>query len=243
MTVYNRERYVGEAIASVLAQTDPDFEFIVWDDGSTDRSLTIAQAWSQQDSRIKVIAAAHQGRALALQQAHAIATGEYVAWVDSDDWLAPQAVAKTRAILETKPEIGMVYTNYHVIDGNGRTKGLGNRHKVPYSKERLLVDFMTFHFRLMRRSRFEQVGGINPTFPCALDYDLCLKLSEVTEVYHLAEPLYAYREHSASISFGQRLEQIEYSQRAINQALERRGLSDRYTLQVEIIGRFSLHRH
>lgn len=242
MTVYNREAYVRDAIASVLAQTDPDFELIIWDDGSSDHSLTIAQQFAQTDSRIRLIAAPHQGRTIALQGAHAEATGTYVAWIDSDDQLAPNALLATTAILDTQPDIGVVYTNYDVISSDGRVKGLGHRCRIPYSKERLLIDFMTFHFRLMRRHLVEQVGGVESSFPCALDYDLSLKLSEVTTIYHLEESLYFYREHAASISYEKRLEQIEYSSRAITNALQRRGLSDRYELTVEIIGRFSIRK-
>jgi glycosyltransferase involved in cell wall biosynthesis len=214
-TVYNRQHYLQAAIHSVLAQTHSNFELLIWDDGSNDESLPIAQRFAQQDSRIKVFAAPHQGRALALQAAHEQATGDYLGWVDSDDLLAATALAETATILETHPPIGLVYTDYWRLDAAGSVKGLGQRCQIPYSPDRLLVDFMTFHFRLFRRSAFEQAGGINPTFPAAIDYDLCLRLSEVTEVMHLPRPLYYYRVHHLSISGAHRLTQIEYSREAM----------------------------
>ena len=85
MTVYNRERYLGAAIESVLAQTRKDFELLVWDDGSTDSSLDIAGNYAKLDERVKVIAAPHQGRAPALKAAHAMCSGTHTGWVDSDD--------------------------------------------------------------------------------------------------------------------------------------------------------------
>lgn len=80
MTVYNRERYVGAANASVLAQTYPNFELIVWDDGSQDRSVDIACQYANGDPRVIIIAAPHRGRVLALKAAHAAASGKYVGW-------------------------------------------------------------------------------------------------------------------------------------------------------------------
>jgi len=241
MTVFNRERYLRSAIESVISQTYTNFELLIWDDGSTDHSLDIAASYAERDSRIHLIAAEHQGRAPALRSAHDRARGTYVCWLDSDDRLAPSTLAATTAILDTNPEIGMVYTQYQTIDAADQIGELGRRCYIPYSDIQILVDFMTFHFRLIRRSIYEQVGGIDVSFPCAIDYDLCLRLSEVTRIYALAEPLYFYREHSDSISQRQHTEQIYHSQRAIQNALERRGLSNHYELVVHPPKSFELH--
>jgi glycosyltransferase involved in cell wall biosynthesis len=240
LTTYNRSPYLSSAIASILAQTYPHFELILWDDGSTDRTLDIARFYARQDDRIRLIAAPHQGRAQSLIAAHALAQGEYVGWVDSDDLLAPTALAETIALFNTHPNIGMVYTDYQVMNEHNQITGLGSRCRIPYSPQRLLVDFMTFHFRLIRRSLYEQVSGVDSSFPCAMDYDLCLKLSEVTDIHHLARPLYTYRTHTQSISQAQRTEQITCAARAVNNALQRRGLSDRYQLEVQPPSRFRL---
>jgi glycosyltransferase involved in cell wall biosynthesis len=120
MTVYNRSRYLDEAIASVLAQTFQDWELILWDDGSTDGSVAIAQTYAEQDSRIHLHSAVHQGRAAALRATHALAQGDYVGWIDSDDRLTPATLAATAAVLDTTPEVGWVYTHYQVMDSTGR---------------------------------------------------------------------------------------------------------------------------
>ena len=241
MTVFNREEYLEAAIESVLCQTYPNFELLIWDDGSTDRSIEIAKYYAEQDSRIRFIAGEHTGRALALKNAHDNAVGTYVGWLDSDDRLAPDALTATVNILDTNPEIGMVYTQYQTIDAADQIGALGSRCHIRYSNLQILVDFMTFHFRLIRRSIYEQVGGVDVSFPCAMDYDLCLKLSEVTQIYFLEQPLYFYRNHSESISQRQYTEQIYQSQRAIRKALERRGLSNDYELVVQPSNRFELH--
>lgn len=240
--VYNRAAYLPNAIESILAQTHTDFELLLWDDGSTDDSVAIATHYAQQDKRLRVVAATHQGTAPTLKAAIAQTTAPYVGWVDSDDLLAPTALAETIAILKAHPHVGLVYTDYEVIDAQGTNRGKGSRCQIPYSKERLLVDFMLFHFRLMRRTAYEQVGGIDPAFVRAQDYDLCLKLAEVTDIYHLQQPLYYYRAHAQSVSQQQRVEQILWSKQAIENAMQRRGMADDYALDVEIVGRYTVRR-
>lgn len=239
---YNRERYIGATINSVLAQTYKDFDLLVWDDGSTDGTARIAIEYAKKDKRVRVSAYEHQGAVKSLKSAVADTFGTYLCWVDSDDLLSPTALEETVAILDGHPSVGMVYTDYQLIDADGRTKGRGRRCRIPYSKDRLLLDFMTFHFRLVRRSVMDQVGDINEDFKYAEDYDLCLRLSEVTEVRHLQKPLYFYRVHPESISHRNRIEQIHSSRDAIAQALERRGLADRFNIDLQIHGRFSLKR-
>lgn len=241
-TIYNREQYLSAAIESILTQTDADFELLLWDDGSTDASVEIAQHYAAQDKRIQVIAAPHQGRAPALKAAVAATTGRYVGLVDSDDLLAATALAETKAVLDQQPAVGLVYTDYMVIDEQSQVTAYGERCRVPYSKDRLLLEFMLFHFRLMRRSVYDKVGGFNETFQCCQDYELCLRLSEVTEIQHLAKPLYYYRYHQDSISGQQRVAQIHWSQQAIEQTLIRRGMADDYGLEVQIYARFGLFR-
>lgn len=242
MPVYNREHYLKEAIESVLAQTRRDFELLVWDDGSTDNSVALARHYEQCDRRVRVITASHQGQTKSLIAAIAATTGAYVGWVDSDDFIAPTALFETATVLEQEPEVGLVYTDYLVIDEHSSVKGLGQRCRIPYSKDRLLVDFMIFHFRLFRRSVYNLVGGLDESMVRAQDYDLCLRLSEVTQISHIQKPLYYYRQHKSSVSQQQRVEQILAAEQAIVRALERRGLSERYELEVEIVGRYLLRQ-
>jgi len=242
MTVYNRERYLSAAIESALTQTYPNFELIIWDDGSIDDSIEIAQFYAAQDQRIRVIAAPHQGRSPALKAAMATIQGDYTGWVDSDDLLANRALEETVAVLDQHPEVGLVYTDYIVIDENNKVEEYGQRCQSPYSKERLLIDFMTFHFRLMRRSIYQQVGGVDDSFSCNIDQELCLRISEVTDILHIKKPLYYYRRHQDSISCQRRIEQILCSKRAIEQALRRRKMTDDYELEMQVYAHFTLLR-
>jgi glycosyltransferase involved in cell wall biosynthesis len=108
ITTYNRERYLSAAIESILAQTKQDFELLIWDDGSIDRTVEIAQNYAKHDARVRVVIAEHQGRGLSLKLAIAQTTGTYIGIVDSDDLLAPTTLEETVCVLEQEPEVGMV---------------------------------------------------------------------------------------------------------------------------------------
>jgi glycosyltransferase involved in cell wall biosynthesis len=242
MTVYNRQDYLAQALDSIRNQTYPHWQLILWDDGSTDDSPKIARHYAQQDDRIRFIAATHTGRAAALQSAISFSTAPYLAWIDDDDLLAPLTLAATIATLHHNPQIGMVYTDCILIDSTGKELGLDHRSTIPYSPKRLLVDFMTFHFRLIRREIYNKVGGIDLNFPCAQDYDICLKISEVTEIKHIPASLYCYRQHPHSISQARQLQQRELSAQAVKNALIRRGLSNQLHLQITEKGQFQLRK-
>jgi glycosyltransferase involved in cell wall biosynthesis len=242
MTVYNREIYLPQALDSILAQTYPHWQLTLWDDGSTDTSPEIARAYASRDPRIQFVPTAHTGRIPALHAAIQVTNLPYLAFVDSDDLLDPDALTATVKILDSHPDVGMVYSDYLLIDEHNQSKDIGARCQIPYSKQRLLVDFMTFHFRLLRREVYDRVGGIDLDFQSAEDYDLCLKVSEVTQIHHLQVALYYYREHSDSISQLGLQAQTEYSGQAVRNALIRRGLADRYQLSIDPSGRFTVKK-
>ncbi|MCT7949617.1 glycosyltransferase [Ancylothrix sp. C2] len=215
-----------------MAQTYEDWELIIWDDGSTDASVMIAQSWAAKDARIRFYSAAHQGFNSALRAGYALCRGYYLGSVDSDDLLAPAALEETVDFLDKNPNYGLVYTDRFLIDSQGNNRGLDERCKIPYSRDKLLVDLMVFHFRLFRRPVFEAVGGISPDFETAEDYDFCLKVSEIAEIKHLQKPLYYYRIRTGQITQAKRPEVIRDSAKAINNALLRRGLAESYYLEV-----------
>lgn len=240
--VYNRESYVAEAARSVLGQTFDDWEWIIWDDGSTDDSIEILRDIVGDDPRVRWFAGENRGLTAALIDACAQARGEYLGWLDSDDRLDRRCLETTAAILDHRPRTGLVYTQHNIMDASGRIKGLGDRCRIPYSRDRMLLDFMVFHFRLVRRALYEQVGGFDTRYLCAQDYDLCLRLSEITEFRQVVKPLYDYRVHEASISLGRRVEQIDYAEQAVRAAMARRGLDEQFELKVDLVPRFTLTR-
>lgn len=231
---YNREQYVGIAIKSVLDQTYRDLELIIVDDGSTDATLAISQQFAREDDRVRVLSdKINRGAAYALKTGFEAARGEYVGQVDSDDLLEARAIELTAAVLDEHLECGMVYTNYMEINKDGRVLRPGRRCAIPYSKERLLIDFMTFHFRLIRKSTYNFVGGFDIRFDKIEDYDLCLRLSEITQIKKVEKLLYQYRLHSKSISRTKGLKVIMLVKEGIEEALKRRTLDKKYRVNMD----------
>lgn len=212
-TIFNREKYLRAAIESVLAQAHEDFEYLLWDDGSTDGSLEIAEGYLW-DSRVRVYSARHRGAGAALAGAFARVGGDYIGCVDSDDLLHPEALSKTAQYLSRRPEVGCVYTRHRLIGAAGESLGVGRECLYPYTPQRLLNSFMCGHFRLMRRGAYEAAGGIDPAYPAAIDYDLMLRMSLGTTIAPLPDVLYSYRKHPDRISERDRGVQMEYAELA-----------------------------
>ena len=240
IAVYNREKYLGIAVDSVLRQTYQDWELIISDDGSIDGTLDIAQQFALEDDRIQVLTAEHKGAVHALIAGFDVARGEFIGQLDSDDLIEPPALELTVKALDEHPNWGMVYTNYRDIDEQGQLTRVGWRCSIPYSSHTLLTAFMTFHFRLIRKQLYQEVGGFDPNFDRIEDYELCMRLSEMTEIGKIDEFLYQYRFHPDSLKNTARLEVILLAQKVSELALERRGLSDTYRLKVEYNPRLSL---
>jgi glycosyltransferase involved in cell wall biosynthesis len=238
--VYNREQYVGIAVKSVLDQTYRNLELIIVDDGSTDGTLAIAEQFAMEDDRVRLLALkvdrtqeTERGAAQALKAGYGLARGEYIGQVDSDDWLDMQAIERMVAVLDDDAGCGMVYSNYIEVDEDGTQLRPGWRCSYDYSAEKLLCVFMTFHFRLMRRSVYEQVGGIDLKFDRMEDYDLCLRISEITRISHIHEFLYFYRNHPDMTHQKNPLQIVLLANAAIEAALKRRGMDKTHRLKVK----------
>src|SRR5262249_35270201 len=120
--VYNREKYVRDAIDSILVQTFPDFELLVIDDGSTDRSREVVQSY--HDPRIHLVCngtnlGVPKTRNLGIQ----LARGEYLAFLDSDDWAYPERLGKQVAFLDSHPDYAAVGAWIAWMDEEGRSLG------------------------------------------------------------------------------------------------------------------------
>ena len=164
----------------------------------------------------------------------------YLCQLDADDYLSPGALSVTKTAIDKSPKASFAYTQCISIDQEGIPFGLGHRQATPFSMENLLLNFITFHLRLIRRTSYEKTGGYNPSLQFTGDYDLSLKLSEVGDVVFIDRPLYYYRLHSnsASQTYTSKLQQ-EVAQ-ICNEALARRQLSDTYQIRVDENGQTQL---
>ncbi|MEO6908447.1 MAG: glycosyltransferase [Abditibacteriaceae bacterium] len=221
---YNAERYIGEMINSVISQTFQDFEFIIFDDASTDSTVQIAGSFD--DPRIRVLSGTlNRGQSGCIPELADVVSGKYIGWVDADDMLTAHTLESTNWVLDQYPQYGLVYTDHHEMDEQSRITHVGTRSQYPYSRDNLLLHFMSFHFRLFRHELYARIEPLNPAYRVAQDYEFCLKMSEITDFIHLPLALYKYRAHVESLSNQKYKLQSEVCLQLIRDALARRGLT------------------
>ena len=203
--VYNGERYLLEALDSALAQTYQNVEIIVVDDGSTDSSAALAEAYAAaHPQRVRVIHQANGGTGAARNAAMAEAHGDYIAMLDQDDLWAPRHLEEAVAALENEPAIGLVHANIQVLDGVLRPSSPPPWRQsddvfVQLLLRRAHIPCLTVVFR---RSLVDRVGGFDPTFSRLGndDRDMWLRISKVAGVRHLDSIHGAWRRHGGNQS-------------------------------------------
>lgn len=239
--IYNTARFLPAALDSLLAQDHAQWEALLWDDGSTDGSGDVAAGYAARDPRFRLLGnGRNNGVGIGVASALASANGDHVCVLDSDDLLEADALSSMLAFMQAHPQLGMAYSQYVEVDEDGAFVAEGKRFLKPYSAHNLLVDFMTYQFRLMRSDAYRAIGGFDAAMGISPDYDLCLRMSERYPIAHLAKPLYRYRMRRDSISHGSRLRQVRASFDAAQRALQRRGLQNQYALSLGVRARHVL---
>jgi hypothetical protein len=216
MVVCNVERFLAEAIESILGQTFREFEFIIVDFGSTDRSKEIIASYAAKDSRIKLHQIPHCRLAEARNASCFLAQGEYIAIMDADDVSLPDRLMWQVDFMEKHPRVGVVCGGVELIDGAGESRtssvvssGVSlNRPTDNRGLQSALLTYCPFwEAVLMRREAFVQVGGYRPVFVQAEDYDLWMRVSEHFELANLEQVVFKYRLHSHQVSVRKRQQQ------------------------------------
>ena len=143
LPTYNGEKYIAKAIESVLKQSYTDFELIIVDDCSTDRTTEIIADYAKQDSRVKVIRNEKNSKLpKSLNNGFKYATGTFYTWTSDDNLYKTDALKVMVSLLEEKPDVGMVYCDYDEIDEEGqiiKEKKLGENLKLPATPSFLLT--------------------------------------------------------------------------------------------------------
>jgi glycosyltransferase involved in cell wall biosynthesis len=194
---YNGEKYLAQAVDSVLAQTYRNWEIIFWDNQSTDRSAQIARSYS--DPRLKYFyAPSHTGLYEARNHAIAKAQGEFLAFLDVDDWWLPDKL--TRQIpLFADPQVGLVCANYWVESERKRKRWLALRRPIPRGwalGELLRSYFIGLVTLVVRRSALDSLDyPFDARFAIGGDRDLAIRLSVTWKLGSASEPLAVYRLH------------------------------------------------
>lgn len=173
MSVYNGEKYLRKAIDSILNQTFKDFEFLIVNDGSTDKTAEILQFY--HDPRIKIINNEKNiGLTKSLNKGLKLVKGEYIARMDADDVSISERLQKQVNMLERKPDLGMVGTWYCVVDEKDNIKyEVKNDGNPVILRWKLLFNNIFAHSSVMMREKTcEDIEGYNPEFEASQDYDL-----------------------------------------------------------------------
>jgi glycosyltransferase involved in cell wall biosynthesis len=202
MAVRDGDRWLLEAVESVLAQSQSALELIVVDDGSTDRTPVLLEVMSERDRRIRVFRQPPLGLAGALNRGLAEARAPFVARLDADDVAHAARLERQLAVLEARPEVGVLGSWALEIDGAGRSIGVRAPPADHAALQLLLAKGNPFvHSSVMARTELlRRLGGYRGAFEGAEDYDLWLRASEVTELANLPEPLVSYRRHPGGVS-------------------------------------------
>lgn len=196
---YNQEAYLGEAIRSVLQQSHPSIEVIVVDDGSSGDVAEVTARFPQ----VQLIRQANGGAALARNRGMATAVGDYLLFLDADDRLLPDALAREVAVLKARPELAYVSGQVQLIDGAGGLIALPPAQEVEADHFRILLQsnyIWTPGAVLYRRSLFETEPGFDPAAGGSADFELNIRLARRHPVAVLSEVVLEYRTHGQNMS-------------------------------------------
>jgi glycosyltransferase involved in cell wall biosynthesis len=211
MVTYNVERFLGEAIESILNQTLRKLEFIIVDFGSTAKSRDIAASYAARDCRIILSEIPQCGLAAARNVGCSLAKGHYIAIQDADDVSLPDRLMTEVDFSRRHPEVGLIGSAIQRIDENGKClETVNNRPTEDQEIRRELKRWNPFWQPtvLILREAFVRVGGYREGLVQSEDYDLWVRVSEHYKCANLEQILVKYRIHSDQLSFRKRKEQI-----------------------------------
>jgi glycosyltransferase involved in cell wall biosynthesis len=204
---YNREAFLPAAIESVLAQSYKEFELIIVDDGSTDNSRELINAYADKDPRVKYLYQENQRQSVARNYALSIAKGDFICFLDSDNYWPHDKLEKSLKAFEQHPEADIVYGDCITIDEQGNELHRNNMRRYSGSIAALLLkdNFVSMNTTMTRRKCFNEMGGMSGKRRVADDYDLWLKFSARYRFQYIPEFLAYYRVMENQISSNKKL--------------------------------------
>jgi glycosyltransferase involved in cell wall biosynthesis len=210
---FNHANYLRACILSAHEQTLAPREIVCVDDGSTDpgiRPLLEELAAEVPELRLHLLPE-NRGISAAQNLAVELATGEFVAFLDCDDFLAPTAIESVARQITQHPRADYIFSDRFDVDAENRvlryaSYGGYRPDQLPdrtSHRENLLDGMIASHLKVIRRARIIEAGGFEPKASGVQDWDLALKIAELGELVHVAEPLYYHRIHRNSVTLGQ----------------------------------------
>lgn len=198
---YNHQDYIAETLRSLEEQTYQDFEIIIIDDGSTDRTVEVAKS---AQSRAQIYTQENQGVVAARNHGVSLAKGRYICFVDSDDVVLPERFAKQVVLLEGEPELGLVFADALIIDSQGKEIGkFGDVYPVVPG---VVAQMLAMHYCftpmitvMVRADVLRKTGPFEKPGPIS-DYMKWIEVAHISKVHYDPEPLGCWRRHQASTS-------------------------------------------
>ena len=229
--VYNVQgEYLRACIESVKAQWYPFWELCLCDDASTSaETREVLESYRGADPRIKIVnSPANQGIAPATNRAIEISTGEFIALLDNDDELAPDALFEVAKALNENEAIDFLYTDEDKLEPDGRYTD--HYFKPDWSPEHLQSVMYILHMMVIRKDLFYAIGGFRAEFSGAQDYDLALRATAQTRaIHHIPKVLYHWRkiEGSAAATLDAKPQALEAGLRALQTHVAESGINAR----------------
>lgn len=204
LPVYNAQRYLSTALASLAEQTMADFEVICVDDGSTDQSSRILDLFARRDSRFRVYSQSNGGIVSALNAGLAKCSSDIVIRMDADDIAHPDRLGRQVFLMTQKPEIGICGSWVRFVDASCRPLFT---YQVPIEHREIVSELLAGNGGCLihpaiafRKAAVEAVGGYREEALWFEDFDLYLRLRNTVGFFNIPETLLEYRQHSASVN-------------------------------------------
>ncbi len=193
---FNQARYLETTIISVLKQDYPRIEYIIIDGGSTDGSVEIIKKY--EDKLAWWVSEQDEGQTDAINKGFKRATGEILAWINSDDTYNPGAVDQAITYLIENPDIAMVYADCNFINADDRIIGKFNAAQTDYRRLRAGYVHIPQQTMFFRAKYWKELGPLDPSFYFAMDYDLWTRITARASIKYLAGKIWAnFRLHTS----------------------------------------------
>ena len=194
---HNYGRYLEQAIESVLSQSLGDFELLIFDNGSTDGSAEIISGYARHE-QIAAFCQDNIGLSRTNNLALRCARGQYVLRLDADDYLHHNALELLAGTLDRRPDVGLVFPDYFLVDANGKVLEVMQRHN--FDQVTLLDQPAHGACTMIRRECLEALNGYDESYHCQDGWDLWVRFIRRYGVANLNLPLFYYRKHGNSLS-------------------------------------------
>jgi len=190
---YNQQTYLEDTILSVISQDYPALEYYIVDGGSTDGSVEIIKKYA--DKLTGWVSEPDQGQTDAINKGFARSQGEIMAWLNSDDIYHPGAVRSAVDFFLKNPNVGMVYGDTDLIDGNGSKVGKFNAKQTNFQILMRGGVYIPQPAAFWRRDLWNQSGPLDPDFYFAMDYDLWVRFSKFSSLQYIPKVWASFRIH------------------------------------------------